>query len=391
MIELDMTSSPFNTVIKIIGVGGAGGNAINTMIDHALVGVEFIAANTDMTDIKKSKAKVKMQLGKKTTRGLGAGADPSVGREAALESQEEIKGHLEGADMVFIAAGMGGGTGTGAAPVIASIAKEMGILTLGIVSKPFGCEGAKRKSNADDGIAKLAEHVDTLIVIPNEKLREFHADMMILEAFKKADNVLFEAAKAVSDIINLSGYMNVDFSDVRTVMKDMGYALMGTGVSEGENRAVKAAKEAISNPLLNDISLEGCKALLVNITTGYDMKMSEFDEVMHVITNESGSDANIITGMIIDEAMTGKISVTIIATGLNNKEVDFRKNTLPMPELHHKSRSQEVDELNSIMQRIKKAEEKNTTVLPRSENIDDFNTYTQTKSDIPSFLRKFSD
>jgi cell division protein FtsZ len=233
MIEFDTKNSVAGSVIKIIGVGGAGGNAINTMIENNLNGVEFVVANTDTMDLHKSKAKIKLQLGKKTTRGLGTGANPEIGREAANESVDEIKSLLDGADMVFLAAGMGGGTGSGAAPVIAQLAREMKILSLGIVTKPFRFEGQKRKENADLAIQEFSQYVDTLIVIPNEKIREIYADITVLNAFHQADNILYEAAKAVSDIINFSGYMNVDFADVKKVMSQMGYALMGTGIADG--------------------------------------------------------------------------------------------------------------------------------------------------------------
>lgn len=320
MIEFDEKPAQIGTNIKIVGVGGAGGNAVNTMITNELYGVEFIAANTDYSDLHKSKAKMKLQLGKKLTRGLGTGANPDIGYRSAEESKDDIKAHLEGADMVFIAAGMGGGTGTGAAPMIAKVARDLGILTLGIVTTPFSFEGKKRHSNAEEGIRNLSQHVDTLIIIPNEKLCEIYSNMTLVEAFNNADNVLYEAAKAVSDIINVNGFMNVDFADVKTVMQNMGYALMGTGSAEGENRAVMAAKAAINNPLLSDISLQGCQSLLINITAGPDIIMSEFEEVSSVIVNETGKAANIIMGIIIDDQMIGKVSVTIIATGLTRNE-----------------------------------------------------------------------
>jgi cell division protein FtsZ len=329
MIEFDEKPAQIGTNIKIIGVGGAGGNAVNTMIENELFGVEFIAANTDMSDLVKSKAQMKLQLGRKLTRGLGTGAIPEIGARSAEESKDEIKANLDGADMVFIAAGMGGGTGTGAAPVIAKIARELGILTLGIVTTPFPFEGKKRQTNADEGIRNLSEFVDSLIIIPNSKLCEIYADLSLLDAFQKADNILFEAAKAVSDIINVEGLVNVDFADVKTVMQNMGYALMGTGKAEGENRAVMAAKAAINNPLLSDINLQGCQSLLINITAGPDIKMSEFEEVSQVIVNETGSAANIIMGIIIDPTMIGRVSVTLIATGLDQVDsprvLDFPK------------------------------------------------------------------
>lgn len=328
MIEYDDRPAQIGTNIKIIGVGGAGGNAINTMIENELNGVEFIAANTDADDLTKSRAKMKLQLGKKLTRGLGTGANPEIGSRSAEESKDEIKSHLDGADMIFLAAGMGGGTGTGATPVIAKIAREMGILTLGIVTTPFPFEGKKREENADHGIRHLSEYVDTLIVIPNERLCEIYGNATLKAAFNNADNVLYEAAKAVSDIITITGLINVDFADVKTVMQNMGYALMGTGIAEGENRAINAARLAISNPLLSDVSLAGCQSLLLNVTCGEDILMNEFADVSNVIVNETGKSANIIMGAILDPNMTGKISVTIIATGLDkanneNKILEF--------------------------------------------------------------------
>jgi len=338
MLEYDQNST-FGTVIKIIGVGGGGGNAINTMIENELSGVEFIVVNTDISDLRKSKAKIKLQIGKKNTRGLGTGADPAIGREAALESQEDIRSHLEGADMVFIAAGMGGGTGTGAAPVIASIAREMGILSLGIVTRPFANEGIRRKQNAEDGIRNFKENVDTMIVIPNEKLNEIFSDMLFLEVLKTADNVLYGAAKAVSDII------------------------------------------------LSDVALDGCSALLINVTTGYDMKMSEFDDVSKVIVNETGENANIITGLIIDEAMTGKISVTIIATGLS-PEGDEK---LPIPQIHIKDEAQKKEELSNIMSRIKKSDSYSAEINSTKESNYKKNPFSNEKIDLPSFMRNVMD
>lgn len=318
MIEFDERPAQIGTNIKVIGVGGSGGNAINTMIRNNLGGVEFIAANTDASDIAKSKARMTMQLGKKLTRGLGTGANPDLGAKAAEESKDDIKSHLDGADMIFITAGMGGGTGTGGAPIIAKIAREMGILTVGIVTTPFDFEGRKRKENATEGISNLKEFVDTLILIPNQKLCEIYPDISVMDGFQHADNVLYEAVKAVSDIINVTGYINVDFADVKSTMQNMGFALMGTGVAEGDNRSVTAAKLAISNPLLADIDLSGCQSMLINITAGHDMKMTEFQEISNVVINETGTAGNIITGLIMNDSMEGKISVTIIATGLKN-------------------------------------------------------------------------
>jgi cell division protein FtsZ len=382
MIEFDEKPMQIGSVIKIVGVGGAGGNAINTMIDNNLTGVEFIAANTDMMDLQKSKAKMKLQVGKKITRGLGTGANPDMGRQAAEESKDDIRAQLDGADMVFIAAGMGGGTGTGGAPVVAKIARDMGILTLGIVSKPFDSEGQRRKQNAEEGIKNLSEHVDTLIVIPNEKLKEIYSDMGIISAFHKADNVLYEAAKAVSDIINLSGYINVDFADVRTVMQNMGYALMGTGTAEGDCRAVHAAREALLNPLLSDVNLQGCQALLINITAGSDMKMSELDEVTQVVISETGNAANIIMGLIFDENMAGKIAVTIIATGLSHTEEQL----LALGSIKPKTLEEASPDIKEILDRLKytqPAQQEMPNETTREEPV----PLSSMKTDIPSFLK----
>jgi len=393
MIEFDEKPAQIGTNIKIIGVGGAGGNAVNTMIDNELFGVEFIAANTDMSDLVKSKATMKLQLGKKLTHGLGTGANPELGSRSAEESKDEIKSHLDGADMVFIAAGMGGGTGTGAAPIIAKIAREMGIITLGIVTTPFLFEGKKRESNAEDGIRNLSEFVDTLIVIPNSKLCEIFGDLNLIDAFHKADNVLYEAAKAVSDIINVNGLVNVDFADVKTVMQNMGYALMGTGTADGENRAVMAAKAAITNPLLSDISLNGCQSLLINITSGPDIKMNEFEDVSQVIVNETGSAANIIMGVIIDPNMIGRVSVTLIATGLNKGEnqrvldfPSFQTHPAPVTVTATTSRNPKTDEeIEDIFARL------NINQPPSKENDESQNEESarsvNPRTDLPSFLK----
>ncbi|MBM4398960.1 MAG: cell division protein FtsZ [Candidatus Cloacimonetes bacterium] len=382
MIEFDDVSKQAGSVIKILGIGGAGGNAINTMIDNKLSGVEFIAANTDTMDLNKSKARMKLQIGKKSTRGLGTGANPELGRQAAEESRDEFRTNLEGADMVFIAAGMGGGTGTGGAPVVAKIARDLGILTLGIVSRPFNSEGQRRRQNAEEGIKNLAEHVDTMIVIPNEKLKEVCADMNIISAFQKADNVLYEAAKAVSDIINLSGYINVDFADVKTVMQNMGYALMGTGTAEGEHRATHAAREALLNPLLSDISLQGCQALLINITAGMDMNLNELDEVTQVVVNETGTAANIIMGLIIDEKMKGRVSVTVIATGLSHSDEQL----MALSNIRPKNLEESVPDIKEILDRLRytQPESKDNSKEETQEEIIPINAM---KTDIPSFLK----
>ena len=307
-----------NAKIKVIGVGGGGGNAINTMMHLGLDGVDFFAANTDMQALKASRAPNKIQLGRELTKGLGAGANPDVGKNAALEDQRSIAEHLQGADMVFITAGMGGGTGTGGAPVIAKIAKEMGALTVGVVTKPFAFEGRQRGMQGERGIQELREVVDTLITIPNEKLLGIvERDVTLVDAFKQADQVLYQAVKGISDLITVHGLINLDFADVRTVMNEMGMALMGTGVGQGEGRAIDAAAKAISSPLLEDVSIKGATGILINITGGADMTLHEISEASKIIQEEAHEDANILFGAVIDESMSDIIRVTVIATGFN--------------------------------------------------------------------------
>ncbi len=391
MIEFDEKPTIIGTNIKVIGVGGAGGNAVNTMIANELKGVEFIVANTDIKDLHKSRAKMKLQLGKRLTRGLGCGAQPDKGRLAAEESKDEIKSHLEGADMVFVTAGMGGGTGTGGAPIVAKIARDLGILTLGIVSMPFQTEGKKRADNAEEGIRNLSEHVDTLIVIPNEKLKEIYSELSILDAFHKADHVLYDAAKAISDIINISGYISVDFADVQTVMQNMGYALMGTGVAEGENRAVHAARAAIKNPLLSDINLQGCQSMLINVTGGPDMTLAEFEEVAEVIINETGTSANIIQGLVIDDKMTGKLAVTLIATGLKRKDGgNYVSPPTRIPILESSNISEIEDILTSIDLSHNTPMGSHITTRPikeTKENPGQSTIFSLSQTDVPSFLK----
>jgi len=384
MLELDLAKDevPYGTKIKIVGVGGAGGNAINTMIDNMLTGVEFIAANTDISDLKKSNAKVKLQLGKETTGGLGAGANPEVGRKSADESREEIRKHLKDANMVFIAAGMGGGTGTGAAPVIAALAKEMGILTIGIVSRPFESEGKKRIINAESGIKKLREILDTLIVIPNEKLKDLYSDMTVIDAFQKADNILYEASKAVSDIIHSSGYIKVDFADVKTIMDNKGLALMGSAVAEGDERAGQAVSAAMSNPLLADIVLENCPGILINITAGKDFKMDEFEIITREVGAKAGDDADIITGIIFEDEMEGKIKVTIIATGLSSPN-DHSFEVEPI----NITQEETPEDLTEMLKRIRSSESND---LNKKINRGHKDRSGSLQMDIPAFMRKFS-
>jgi len=309
-----------NAKIKVIGVGGGGGNAVNTMIRASLDGVEFIAANTDIQALKFSHAPIKIQIGTQVTRGLGAGANPDVGREAAVEDQSVIAEVLNGSDMVFITCGMGGGTGTGAAPVIARIAKELGALTVGVVTRPFAFEGKKRSRHADSGIEALKESVDTLIVIPNERLLTVAGkDTPMIDTFKMADEVLLQAVKGISDLITIPGLINLDFADVRTIMGEMGMALMGTGTGEGEMRAMEAAQKAISSPLLENISINGATGIIINITGPSDMTLFEVNEASKMVQQEAHEDANIIFGAVIDEKMKTGMRVTVIATGFNKE------------------------------------------------------------------------
>ena len=304
--------------LKVIGIGGAGGNATNRMIQAGMQGVDFIAINTDAQDLENNAAENKIQIGKNLTKGLGAGAQAEVGREAVETDQEAIEGILEDADMAFVTAGMGGGTGTGAAPMIAKLSREMGILTVGIVTLPFNFEGPKRMNRALEGIAELRKACDTVIAIPNQKLMSIvDTDTTVVEAFKLADSVLHQAAKGISDLINVHGLINLDFADVQTIMKKMGEAIMGTGVAQGEERAVLAAQQAIASPLLDDASISGAQGVLVNITGNTDLTLVEVDAATNIIFEEAGKDANIIFGAVIDPSLGDEIRVTVIATGFN--------------------------------------------------------------------------
>ncbi len=313
-----------NAVIKVIGVGGGGGNALNTMIESGLTGVEFIAANTDVQALQANLAPIKIQLGKELTKGLGAGANPETGRNAALEDKAILQEVLGGADMVFVTGGMGGGTGTGAAPIIAQVAREMGALTVGVVTKPFGFEGKRRKQQSELGIQSLRQSVDTLITIPNQRLLSIAPpDMSMLEGFKLADEVLLNAVKGISDIINIPGRVNVDFADVKTIMSEMGMALMGIGTGHGPNRAAEAARTAINSPLLEDIDIEGATGILINITGTSSMTLHEISEASTLIQEAAHEDANIIFGAVIDESMGDSIRVTVIATGFDQARVAY--------------------------------------------------------------------
>jgi cell division protein FtsZ len=310
-----------NAVIKVIGVGGGGGNAVKHMIASKVDGVEFICANTDAQALKDIDARTVLQLGNSMTKGLGAGANPEVGRQAALEDRERIAEVLRGADMVFIAAGMGGGTGTGAAPVVAEVARDLGILTVAVVTKPFPFEGKKRMIVADAGIKELSERVDSLITIPNEKLLAvLGKSTSLLDAFKAANNVLLGAVQGIADLIIRPGMINVDFADVRTVMSEMGMAMMGTGRATGENRARDAAEAAIRSPLLEDVNLQGARGILVNITAGIDLSLGEYSEVGSIIEEFASGDATVVVGTVIDPELTNELRVTVVATGLGAVE-----------------------------------------------------------------------
>jgi cell division protein FtsZ len=310
-----------NAVIKVIGVGGGGGNALEHMVANEIEGVDFICANTDAQALRKSAANTHLQLGTDITKGLGAGANPDIGRQAALEDRERIMEVIKGADMVFIAAGMGGGTGTGAAPVVAQVAKEMGILTVAVVTKPFPFEGNKRLKVANEGLSELSQHVDSLITIPNEKLLAvLGKEMSLLNAFKAANDVLLGAVQGIAELITREGMINVDFADVRTVMSEMGMAMMGTGKASGENRATEAAQHAVSSPLLEDVDLAGARGVLVNITAGLDMTIAEFEAVGNIVKDFASEDATVVVGTVIDPEMTDELRVTVVATGLGNAQ-----------------------------------------------------------------------
>ena len=320
MFEL-MDSYSQRAVIKVIGVGGGGGNAVLHMLGAQIDGVEFICANTDAQVLKNSPVKITLQLGADITKGLGAGANPDIGKRAAMDDRDRITDVLEGSDMIFITAGMGGGTGTGAAPVVAQIAKEMGILTVAVVTRPFPFEGKKRAAIADQGIKELAQYVDSLITISNEKLLSvLGRDISLLDAFKAANDVLLGAVQGIAELITCPGLINVDFADVRTVMSEMGMAMMGSGSARGQDRARIAAEAAISSPLLEDINLSGAKGILVNVTSGRDLKMGDFEEVGNTVKAFASDNATVVVGTVIDENMADEIRVTVVATGIGSEQ-----------------------------------------------------------------------
>jgi len=370
--------------IKVIGVGGSGGNAVNTMMTCGVVGVDFIVANTDAQALRMSKAPVKIQIGTQLTKGLGAGANPNVGRDAALEDKEKVTEALKGADMIFVAAGMGGGTGTGAAPIIAEVARELGALTVGVVTKPFTREGRQRLAKGEDGIKELKKHVDSLIVIPNDRLLGLAGkSMSILDAFKPSDDVLRQAVQGISDLITQSGLINVDFADVKSIMSERGMAMMGIGLGSGENRAIDAAVRAISSPLLEDIDVSGAKGVLVNISGSASMTMDEFDAASKIIHEKVHEDANIIIGLVIDETLGETIKITAIATGFGDR-FDAEKGRHELKNVAAIAKPSEIN--REIPTFIREKQQRDTQVRQRSFLMDDEDQY-----DIPTFLRKSVD
>ncbi len=387
MIELDSYAHQ-SAKIRVVGVGGGGGNAVNSMIERGLSGVDFLAVNCDLQALGQNKAPNKIQVGKNLTRGLGAGCDPSIGHRAVEEDRDEIARTLAGSDMVFITAGMGGGTGTGGGPIVANIGKSIGALVVGIVTKPFNCEGKKRAQQAEMGIEEMKKHVDTLIVIPNQKLLSVVERMTpLLEAFSKANEVLHHATRGISELITVPGLINVDFADVRTVMREMGEALMGSGVSTGENRSVEAANAAISSPLLEGVSIVGAEAVLINITGGRNMSLVEVEEATNVIYDVAGEESNVILGAVIDENMEDEIMVTVIATGFNKRGAAGRPRVVKPTEriptgLHD---LQKLDEPTFIRRGLDLSSEAVRTEDESKEKID------KSDPDKPAFLRKIMD
>jgi cell division protein FtsZ len=389
--------------IKVIGIGGGGGNAVNTMINAKLGGVDFLVANTDAQSLEASRAPVRIQLGATVTKGLGAGANPEIGRRAAMEDEEIMKEYLAGSDMIFITAGMGGGTGTGGAPVVARLAREVGALTVGVVTKPFLFEGKKRMRQADDGIEELKQSVDTLIVIPNQRLLSIAAKTTtMLEAFHKADDVLLQAVRGISDLIITPGLINLDFADVRTVMAEMGLALMGAAAASGENRAIEAAQKAISSPLLEDISIQGARGVLINITGGPDLCLHEVNEAASMIQEEAHDDANIIFGAVIDDTVVDEIRITVIATGFGEDKKERKPAPVNVSSLSGNASQKNkkvvhlgtiVDDLDTPTWQRKKhgSDEVETVTLNKTSFQFSANPEEDEKYDVPTFLRRQMD
>ena len=421
--------------IKVVGVGGGGSNAVNTMIQSGLTGTDFIVANTDAQALKTNAASIKIQLGEKITKGLGAGANPDVGKRSALEDRDKIFETLNGADMIFITAGLGGGTGTGAAPIIAQVAKEIGALTVAVVTKPFSFEGKKRMTQAEEGLRELKAIVDTVITIPNQRLLAVAGkSTTMVDAFRKVDEVLLQAVKGISDLINIHGMVNVDFADVKAIMSEMGMALMGTGIAEGDNKALEAAQKAIASPLLEDISIEGARGLLINVTGGTDLSLFEVNEAIEMISSEAHPDATIIYGQVIDESMNGKIMITVIATGFgkeSNTATGNASNITNIVNIKRQSSGANISDINNfnviedkikeqpmaldssdsdfeipetleihqnqngrrndVVKNIAAKNERNEYISKFNENDEEDDDYEDQKYDIPTFLRKQAD
>ena len=378
MPQFEILECSNKAVIKVLGVGGGGNNAVEHMLTSQLEGVEFICANTDAQVLRDSEVKTTLQFGDEVTNGLGAGADPMIGRQAAVEDRERIRTAVKGADMVFITAGMGGGTGTGAAPIIAEIAKEEGILVVAVVTRPFSHEGKARAKVAELGIQELQNHVDSLITIPNDKLISvLGEDASLMDAFSAANNVLLNAVKGISEIINCRGLINVDFADVRTVMSEMGMAMMGSGLASGENRAKKAAEAAVHSPLMEDVDLNGAKGVLVNVTAGSNLKLQEFHEVGYTVQEFASEHANVVLGTVIDDTIDDEIRVTVVATGLETDRLGESK---------IENRSKEAKDTESPS-RSKKSHSTTPTVIQGSVELEP----EQGVLDIPAFLRRQAD
>jgi cell division protein FtsZ len=380
MFELSEAGVLSAAKIKVVGIGGAGGNAVNTMISYHLRGVDFIAANTDAQALGASVSPIKIQLGAEITKGLGAGSDPDIGKQAALETRELLKEQIEGSDMVFITAGLGGGTGTGGAPIAAEIAKEAGALTVAVVTKPFQFEGKRRSLQAEIGIDELRKVVDTLIIVPNQRLLSLGGrNISLIEAFKKADDILYHAVKGISDLIMVPGLINLDFADVKTIMAEMGMALMGTGTASGENRAVEAAQRAISSPLLEDNTIQGARGVLMNITGGPDMTLYEIHEASSLIQSEAHEDANIIFGTVVDETMGDEIRITVIATGFESADL-IRSNVTSLSSLRRSNLAVPTFIRNEKSGEVLSAAKTGTTDADENPDLE-----------IPTFLRRQAD
>lgn len=404
MLDFEVESNR-SALIRVIGVGGGGGNAVNNMIRAGLSGVEFVAANTDAQALQHNLAPLKLQIGKQQTRGLGAGADPEIGRIAANEDYENIRDSLDGSDMAFITTGLGGGTGTGAAPIIARIARqEVGALTVAVVTKPFLFEGKRRMRQAEEGIETLRKEVDTLIIIPNQRLLSLKKDISFLEAFRRADDVLMQGVRGISDLVTINGLINLDFADVKTIMQEKGVALMGTGSATGEGRIEEATRMAINSPLLEDVSMSGAKGVLINITGSSDMSLTEINDAVSIIQNEAHDDANIIFGAVIDEDMADAVNVTVIATGFGRSEngvIDKTENLI-----FSKKPAQTIDDMkierpsartivlnepkdSQIPAFIRKSQREK--VSRHLNVVDDLSLEAEEDLDIPTFLRKHAE